>query len=106
MFSYLMESVQCVKAVKNVSRSKEHDACSSSSTGMLEMYSSDMILLRKLVSGMRGQSRKDHTMLSTRLKTLGHPSHSHATCGLCLDSCLWRSFLSENPPLVACGHPS
>jgi hypothetical protein len=42
-------------------------------------------------------------MLSTRLNTLSHPSHSHKTPGLCFASCLARSFLLENPPPCDCG---
>ncbi len=47
-----------------------------------------------------------YTMLSTLLNTLSHPSHSHMTSGLCLASCLARSFLLEKPPPVDCGQPS
>lgn len=50
--------------------------------------------------------RLEHTMLSTRLKTLSQPSQSHNTPGLCFASCLARSFLLEKPPPVAWGQPS
>lgn len=46
------------------------------------------------------------TILSTLLKSLPQPSHSHVIIGLCFASCRARSFLLEKPPSVACGHPS
>lgn len=45
-------------------------------------------------------------MLSTRLKTLSHPGHSHGMSGRCFASCRSRSFRLEKPPSVAAEHPS
>jgi hypothetical protein len=68
------------------------------------MYPLNMVSLQ-IVSSVQGIVMRESniTILSTRLKTLSHPSQSHNTPGLCLASCLARSFLLEKPPPVDCG---